>query len=97
MWRFGGSGEGPAVDWRDRIVIDPSILVGKPVVRGTRIAVEFLLELLAEGWTVEQVLTNYPQLSADDVHAVLHYAADSLKQEQFFPLLMSQHGEVPRQ
>ena len=70
----------------ERIVIDPAILVGKPVIRGTRLAVEFLLDLLAEGWTHEQVLQNYPQLAEDDIHAALHYAAEALKRERVFPL-----------
>jgi uncharacterized protein (DUF433 family) len=74
------------VEWRERIVIDPKILVGKPVIRGTRIAVEFLLELLAEGWTHEEVVKNYPQLAADDIQAALHYAAEALKHERVFPL-----------
>jgi uncharacterized protein (DUF433 family) len=74
------------VEWHERIVIDPKILLGKPVIRGTRIAVEFLLELLAEGWTHEQVLKNYPQLTADDIQAALHYAAEALKHERVFPL-----------
>ena len=72
--------------WRDRIAIDPTILVGKPVIRGTRLAVEFLLDLLAEGWTHEQVLQNYPQLTEDDIHAALHYAVETLKRERVFPL-----------
>jgi uncharacterized protein (DUF433 family) len=61
--------------WQDRIVVDPGVLVGKPVIKGTRIAVEFLVELLAEGWTHEQILKNYPQLTLEDLHAALHYAA----------------------
>ncbi len=61
--------------WEDRITVDPKVLVGKPSNKGTRIAVEFLVELLAEGWTHEEVLRNYPQLSAEDIHAALHYAA----------------------
>jgi uncharacterized protein (DUF433 family) len=77
-----------AVEWQERITIDPKILVGKPVIRGTRIAVEFLLELLAEGWSHEQVLANYPQLAPEDIHAALHYAADALKEEQVFRLTM---------
>lgn len=62
--------------WQDRIVIDPSVLIGKPVIRGTRLAVEFLLDLLAESWTHEQILQNYPQLTEDDIHAALHYAVE---------------------
>jgi len=74
------------VQWQDRILLDPKVLVGKPVIRGTRIAVEFLLELLAEGWTHDQILKNYPQLSSDDIQAALHYAAETLKDEQVFRL-----------
>ncbi len=76
------------MDWKERIVVDPKILVGKPVIRGTRIAVEFLIELLAEGWTREQVLKNYPQLTPDDIQAALHYATEALKEEQVFRLAM---------
>ena len=72
--------------WQDRIVLDPAILVGKPVIRETRLAVEFLLDLMAEGWTAEQILDNYPQLTADDLQAALHYAAESLKRERVYPL-----------
>ena len=72
--------------WQDRIALDPAILVGKPVIKGTRLAVEFLLELMAEGWPSEQILHNYPQLTADDLQAALHYAAESLKRERVFPL-----------
>ncbi|MCL4192926.1 MAG: DUF433 domain-containing protein [Thermoguttaceae bacterium] len=62
------------MEWQNRIVVDPKVLVGKPVIRGTRIAVEFLLDLLANGWTREQILANYPHLTGDDVQAALHYA-----------------------
>jgi uncharacterized protein (DUF433 family) len=72
--------------WQERIEVDPRILVGKPVIKGTRIAVEFLVELMAEGWTTDQILGNYPQLTAEDLQASLHYAADSLKRERVFPL-----------
>ena len=74
------------MNWQERIVIDPSILVGKPVIRGTRMAVEFLLELLAEKWTHEQILRNYPQLTDEDIQAALHYATATLKQERVYPL-----------
>lgn len=75
-----------APSWEERIVVDPRILVGKPVVRGTRIAVELLIELLAEGWTYEQILANYPQLTADDIAAALHYAHEVLQQQRVYPL-----------
>ena len=73
------------MDWRDRIIVDPAILVGKPVIRGTRLAVEFILELLAEGWTREQIEQNYPVLT-DDLQAGLHYAAEVLRRERVYPL-----------
>jgi uncharacterized protein (DUF433 family) len=63
------------MNWKDRIVIDPNVLVGKPVIRGTRIAVEFIVELLAEGWTHEQILKNYPHLTTEDIQTALHYAS----------------------
>jgi len=74
------------MEWRDRITVDPAVLVGKPVVKGTRLAVEFVLELLANGWTQEQMLQNYPGLTADDIRACLAYAQEVLKEERVFPL-----------
>jgi len=70
----------------DRIVVDPAILTGKPVVRGTRLAVEFIVGLLAQGWTTEQVLDNYPGLTKEDVQACLEYAAEVLQSERVFPV-----------
>ena len=72
------------MNWEDRISVDPNVLVGKPIIKGTRIAVEFLVELLAEGWTYDEILKNYPQLTADDVQAALHYAAEVMKQERVY-------------
>jgi uncharacterized protein (DUF433 family) len=66
-------------DWRSRITIDPKVLAGKPVVRGTRISVEFILDMLANSWTIEEILENYPQLKKEDVIAALKYAAEVLK------------------
>jgi uncharacterized protein (DUF433 family) len=62
------------------------VLTGKPVIKGTRMAVEFLVELLAEGWTHEQILTNYPHLAEEDIQAALYYAVEVLKQEHVYPL-----------
>jgi len=62
------------MSWKDHISIDPQILVGKPVVKGTRIAVELVVGLMASGWTQEQILENYPNLTADDIRACLAYA-----------------------
>ena len=63
------------MDWQDRIVVDPETLVGKPVVRGTRLAVEFIIDLLAQGWTEAEILRNYPGLTREDVQACLAYAS----------------------
>ena len=62
------------MDWKDRITIDPDVLVGKPVVKGTRLAVEFVVDLLAQGWSEDEVLKNYPRLTRDDIRACLQYA-----------------------
>ncbi|MCK4313781.1 DUF433 domain-containing protein [Candidatus Bathyarchaeota archaeon] len=73
-------------DWKSRITVDPNILVGKPIIKGTRIAIEFILDLLANGWTTESILKNYPQLKKEDVTAVLKYASEILKEEKVYPL-----------
>jgi uncharacterized protein (DUF433 family) len=67
------------MDWEDRITADPNVLVGKPVVRGTRLAVEFIIELLANGWSEAQILDNYPGLAHDDIVACLRYANELVK------------------
>jgi uncharacterized protein (DUF433 family) len=62
------------LDWRERIDIDPEVLVGKPVVKGTRLAVEFIIDLLAQGWTDRDILNNYPGITREDIQACLAYA-----------------------
>jgi uncharacterized protein (DUF433 family) len=69
----------------DRIVLDPAVLAGKPVVRGTRLSVEFVIGLLADGWSETDVLANYPGLSREDIAACLNYARDLLQSEKVFP------------
>lgn len=59
------------MSWQDHISVDPEVLVGKPVVKGTRIAVELVVELMANGWTQEQILDSYPKLTAEDIRACL--------------------------
>ena len=70
--------------WQDRIAIDSKVLVGKPVVRNTRIAVEFVIDLLGRGWTIEQVLKEYDHLTAEDIQACLAYASEVLKSERVY-------------
>lgn len=70
----------------ERIEIDPEIMLGKPVIRGTRIPVELLLRKLAEGATTDDILDAYPRLVADDVKAALRYAADTIAHEKILAL-----------
>ena len=72
--------------WQERIVIDPEILVGKPVIRGSRLAVEFIVGLLGEGWSEEEILRNYPGLVKEDIQACLRYASATLQAEKVYPL-----------
>jgi uncharacterized protein (DUF433 family) len=65
----------------DRIEIDSNVLLGKPVIRGTRIPVEMVLRKLAEGMTEAELLDAYPKLTREDVQAALRYAADSIGHE----------------
>ena len=62
--------------WRERITADPGVVMGKPVVRGKRIAVEFVLDLVASGWSFDQVLANYPGLTVEDIRACFGGARD---------------------
>ncbi len=70
--------------WRQYIHSDPEILVGKPVVKGTRLSVEFILSLFANGWTQEQVLENYPPLTPETLRAVFAFAAECMREEVLY-------------
>ncbi len=72
------------MNWQDRIVIDPNVLVGKPVIKGTRISVEFTVDLLGRGWTVERILKEYDHLTREDIQACLAYAGEVLKSERVY-------------
>ena len=74
------------MNWRDRITINSEILTGKPVVKGTRLAVEFIIDLLAQGWKEQEILRNYPGLTSEDIRACLIYASNILKAERVYPL-----------
>lgn len=76
----------PAMDWRDYIETKPEVLAGKPVVTGTRIPVELVVELLAQDWAMEEILEQYPALSREDIQACLHYASERLKSERVYPV-----------
>ncbi len=74
------------MEWRERIVVDPKILVGKPVIKGTRLAVEFIVDLLGQGWTEKQLLDSYPGITREDILACLKYAGEVLKSEKIYPI-----------
>jgi uncharacterized protein (DUF433 family) len=70
---------------QSRITLDPQVLAGKPVIRGTRLSVEFVISLMADGWSEAEILANYPGLTHDDIIACLTYARDVLTSEKVFP------------
>jgi uncharacterized protein (DUF433 family) len=78
------------MNWEEKIISDPEIMVGKPVVRGTRLTVEFILDRFADGWTEKMILENYPNLTQDDLRAIFAYAADCMKDGIVFRMPASQ-------
>jgi uncharacterized protein (DUF433 family) len=72
--------------WPERIIVDPEILAGKPVIRGTRIAVELILELLAAGQSEHEILASYPGLTREDVLACLSYASYLAHEYKAYPI-----------
>lgn len=74
------------INWRDYIHADERILAGRPIIRGTRLAADFVLDLLAAGWSPEEVLTNYPDLTPEALRAVFALAAECMKEESWYSL-----------
>jgi uncharacterized protein (DUF433 family) len=72
----------------ERITLDPEVMTGKPVIKGTRLTVEYMVNLLAHGANTEEILDEYQGLTADDVQACLLFAAKSLEDSEFMPLTM---------
>lgn len=72
------------MEWQKYIHSDPNVLLGKPVVKGTRLSIDFILRLFGNGWTVTQVLESYPQLTRDSLQAVFAFAAETLSQETLY-------------
>ena len=72
------------MEWKNHIESDENILVGKPIIKGTRLSVEHIICLLASGWTEQQILDNYPRLSKESLQAVFAYIQDILKDGFFF-------------
>jgi len=75
-----------SIDWREFIHSDPDILSGKPVVKGTRLSVVFLLGLFAEGWTEKQVFDNYPTITPINLQAVFAFTTDCMREESLYSL-----------
>ncbi|MCB9277253.1 MAG: DUF433 domain-containing protein [Lewinellaceae bacterium] len=74
------------MNWKGRIHTNDEILLGKPVIKGTRISVEFILERLANGWTEQEILENYPRLTKDGLQAVFSYIYKCMKDGMlYFP------------
>jgi uncharacterized protein (DUF433 family) len=71
------------MDWQGRIVTTPDTLSGRPRIAGTRIGVDFVLDLMASGWTSDRILLEYPHLKPDDLQAVFAFVRDCLKDEEF--------------
>ena len=71
----------------ERIVLNPKVMVGKPVIRGTRLTVDFILNLLAHGATENEILYEYKGLTIEDIHACFLFATKSLKNTEFMPLM----------
>ena len=79
------------MNWKTYIHSNPKILLGKPVIKETRISVEFVLGLFSEGWTEQQVLENYSTLNHESIQAVFAFAAECLKEDVFYtPLLFAE-------
>lgn len=74
------------MNWKEHITADPAVLVGKPVIKGTRLAVEFILELIAEGWSEAHMLRNYPGLTREQILACVAYARDRLSDEKLLAI-----------
>lgn len=72
------------MNWRERIVSDKNLLAGKPVIKGTRLSIEFILGLFANGWSEAEVLENYPSLNKEDLQVAFAFAQDGIKEGLIF-------------
>jgi uncharacterized protein (DUF433 family) len=82
----GGRTDAPkeiTMNWRDHIVADPEVLAGKPVIKGTRMSVQLVLERLADGWSEQDLYRAYPNLMPESLHAVFAFASDVLRDEDY--------------
>ena len=73
------------MNWQTRIVVEPNILMGKPIIKGTRLSVEFIIDLLAQGWSTDDIIENY-SIAIEDIRACLSYAGEALKTEKVYSI-----------
>lgn len=72
------------MDWQNRIILDPEVLCGKPIIKGTRLSVEFIVDLLAQDRDEAEVIENYPNLTHEDIQACLLYERDNLMNARLY-------------
>ena len=75
--------------YMDRIVVDQDIMVGKPVIKGTRIPVDAILQRIADGFSIEDILEEYPNLTKEDVKAAIMYSTQIVKSENIIPVIQN--------
>uniref|UniRef100_E6QU43 Protein containing DUF433 n=1 Tax=mine drainage metagenome TaxID=410659 RepID=E6QU43_9ZZZZ len=71
------------MNWKEHIEVNPDVLVGKPVIKGTRISVELILDRFADGWSMQDMLAAYPNVNRENVLAALSFASELFKEETF--------------
>lgn len=79
--------------WKGRIVKNPEILAGKPIVSGTRISVELILDHLAANWSMAEIIESYPSITPEDILAALAFAADVIRTKPFITVDEIQEGK----
>ena len=77
------------IDFENRIEINPKILTGKPIIQGTRISVELIVKLVAQRWSDEDIIKEYPMLKNEDIQAALYYAESLIENEEVYPLVVN--------
>ena len=80
------------MDFMKRIIVDPKIMVGKPVIKGTRIPVDAILQRIAEGMTFGEILEDYPNITRDDITAALEYSASLVRGEDVIPEIKGKYA-----
>nr|VFK44886.1 MAG: Uncharacterized conserved protein, DUF433 family [Candidatus Kentron sp. TC] len=83
------------MNWREYIDTDPTVLSGKPRIEGTRLSVDFLLDLFAEGWTERRILENYPHLSRESLRALFAFSAERMRDEAIYPIIYPMNIGTP--